>query len=187
MKDDEKKDGQNEAEAGNADNPQDIPSQESNEPHTDTADGLPKSQEELDKLFEKRLKKEQKKWEKSKAEASAEEQKSGSESPDHAAELAAMKAELMEAKAQSAAARIGIKSDCIEDAVYLAVRAAQKESDGDPDEDDIKAALAQVMKKHPEWKAGGNEANKGFRVGAPQPQPDTSTKKAPVKRWNRFN
>lgn len=151
-------------------------------------DGLPKSQEELDKLIERRLKKEQKKWEKSQHSETApqnEEKPADTVSP----ELVALRAELQEAKAQSTAAKLGFKADCIDDAVYLALRNANKENDGEPDDEDIKSALSAVLKKHPEWKNANNEktGGSGFRVGAPQPQQSSPLKQTATKRWNRFN
>lgn len=152
-------------------------------------DGLPKTQEELEKLIARRLKKEQKKWEKSQAqtETKPEDDSGSAPAPDNSAELAQLRAELQEARAQSAAARLGFKPEVIEDAVYLAVRAANKNNDDDPDDEDIKAELSAVLKKHPEWKAGEKQSS-GFRVGAPPPEQSAKTQKTgAVKRWNRFN
>lgn len=85
--------------------------------------------------------------------------------PDNSAELAAAQRELLTAKAQIEAIRSGIRADVAEDAVYLALREAEK--DGDPDEESIADALKTVLKRHPEWKQSTDSENKpGFRVGA---------------------
>lgn len=130
-------------------------------------DGLPQTQEELDKLIERRIAKEQKKWAKTQqpgAQGDASGQAGSSDPlPDNSAELAALRAELLEAKAQSAAAVLGCRPDCIEDAVYLAIRNASK--DGEPDDEDIKAALTALLKKHPDWKNDATKQFGGFKVG----------------------
>lgn len=152
---------------------------------------LPQSQEELDKLIERRLKKERRAWEKEKY---PEPKTEGGTAPDTSAddtlkaENAALRAELLEAKAQSTASKLGFKADAVEDAVYLAMRIANKDSDGAPDEDDIKSALSDVLKKHPEWKADSEKKGAGFRVGAPSPQQSAANAKPTAqKRWNKFN
>ncbi len=156
-------------------------------------DTLPKTQEELDKLFERRLKKEQKKWEKSQSQPKAAEPKTEGDgntptaAPDNSAEIASLKSELQEARAQNTAAKLGFKADAIDDAVYLAMRNAAKKNDGDFDDEDIKTELSAVLKKHPEWKADAGNGT-GFRVGAPEPkQSADTTKSSAQKRWNRFN
>ncbi len=156
-------------------------------------DTLPKTQEELDKLFERRLKKEQKKWEKSQSQPKAAEPKTEGDgntptaAPDNSAEIASLKSELQEARAQNTAAKLGFKADAIDDAVYLAMRNAAKNNDGEFDDEDIKTELSAVLKKHPEWKADAGKSA-GFRVGAPEPKPNAnSTKVTAQKRWNRFN
>lgn len=150
-------------------------------------DGLPKTQDELEKLISRRLKKEQKKWEKAQTENKPEDGSNAAPAPDSSAELVQLRAELQEARAQSAAARLGFKPEVIEDAVYLAVRAANKNNDGDPDDEDIKAELSAVLKKHPEWKTGEKQSS-GFRVGAPAPEQSAKAQKTgALKRWNRFN
>ncbi|MBQ6675723.1 MAG: hypothetical protein IJM75_06275 [Ruminococcus sp.] len=104
---------------------------------------------------------------------------------DSADEIARLKAELLSAKAQAEAARLGFKADVIEDAVFLAVRAAGK--DKEPDEESVKTALAEVLKKYPEWKTV-NDKPAGFRIGAPEPKGDGAPQRTVAKnRWNRFN
>ena len=156
-------------------------------------DTLPKTQEELDKLIERRLKKEQKKWEKAQSQPKAAEPKTEGDSntpaaaPDNSAEIASLKSELQEARAQNTAAKLGFKADAIDDAVYLAMRNAAKNNDGEFDDEDIKTELSAVLKKHPEWKADAGKAT-GFRVGAPEPKQSANTIKSTAqKRWNRFN
>ena len=157
---------------------------------TESADDLPKTQDELDKLIERRLKKEQKKWEKAQAQPKTAEPKTEGDSnaaPDNSAELTKLREELREAKAHNTAAKLGFKADVIDDAVYLAMRNASKNNDGDFDDEDISSELSAVLKKHPEWKADGNKSA-GFRVGAPAPQQTvTATKPTAQKRWNKFN
>lgn len=158
----------------------------------ESASDLPKTQEELDKLIERRLKKEQKKWEKTQAQAQTAEAKTEGDgnaaaASDNSAELAQLKAALQEAKAQNTAVKLGFKPDVVDDAVYLAMRNAAKNNDGDPDDEDIKTELSAVLKKHPEWKAGEGKTT-GFRVGAPAPQQNAAAVKPTAqKRWNRFN
>lgn len=137
--------------------------QPAGEPNTD---GLPKTQEELDKLLERRIAKEQKKWAKQ-ANIQEDTDNTGTASdpgPDNSAELAALRTELIEAKAQSAAAMLGCRADCIEDAVYLAVRNASK--DDEPDDEDIKTALEELLKKYPGWKNNSEKPAGGFKIGA---------------------
>lgn len=57
----------------------------------------------------------------------------------------------MEAKAQIEAFKSGVRSDAVEDAVYLAVREVEKSGD-EVDEDTIREALKNVLKRHPSWK-----------------------------------
>lgn len=158
---------------------------------TEPENDLPKTQDELDKLIERRLKKEQKKWEKAQAQSKTAEQNAevdkAAATPDNSAELTQLRAELQEAKAQNTAAKLGFKADVIDDAVYLAMRNAAKNNDGEFDDEDIKTELSAVLKKHPEWKADAAKAS-GFRVGAPAPQQSAANiKPTAQKRWNRFN
>ena len=148
---------------------------------------LPKTQEELDKLIERRLKKEQKKWEKEQAKPDAKTEEKPAETADNSAELERLRSELQESRAQNNAAKLGFKADVIDDAVYLAMRNAAKNNDGDFDDEDIKTELSAVLKKHPEWKANAGKGT-GFRVGAPEPKQSVDkTKTTAQKSWNRFN
>ena len=80
--------------------------------------------------------------------------------------------ELLNAKAQLAAFKCGIRADVVEDAVCLAVNDAKKS--GEVTEDSISQALSGVLNRHPEWKHAPDNTN-GFRVGADgSKQPSTS-------------
>ena len=74
--------------------------------------------------------------------------------------------ELQIARAQLEAVKEGVRPDCVEDAVFLAVRKCEK--DGKPgNEAAMKEALAEVLKRHPDWKVNsGGQQQAGFRVGA---------------------
>lgn len=187
-KDDKNKDAQNAPEATEQSAEETAPADGQNgssDGAEQSESALPKSQDELNKLIERRLKKERRAWEK----AAAEQKPDTEPAEDNSkAEIAALRAELLEARAQSAAAKLGFKADAAEDAVYLAMRIANKDSGGEPDDDDIRAALSEVLKKHPEWKADSEKKNAGFRVGAPPPRQSENKNKVPAqKRWNRFN
>ena len=104
---------------------------------------------------------------------------------DSANEIARLKSELTAARAQSEAAKLGFKADVIDDAVYLALRIAGK--DGEPDDAAVKSALAEVLKKYPDWKITSDKPS-GFRIGAPSPKDgETPQNKVVKNRWNRFN
>ena len=131
----------------------------------DKDNGLPKTQEELDALIEKRLKRERKKMEKEqqKNPPAATPQQDNSPPP---ADTVATQENLM-LKAQLSAIKDGVNPQYVEDAVYLALRDAEK--NGEADEDGIKDALKEVLKRHPEWTAKGKkeeEKGGGFKVGA---------------------
>lgn len=146
---------------------------------------LPKTQEELNKFVERQVKKERKKWEKEQSKPETEDKPA--ETADNSAELERLRSELQESRAQNTAAKLGFKADVIDDAVYLAMRNAAKNNDGDFDDEDIKTELSAVLKKHPEWKADAGKGT-GFRVGAPEPKQSVDkTKTTAQKSWNRFN
>ena len=146
---------------------------------------LPKTQEELNKFVDRQVKKERKKWEKEQSKSETEEKPA--ETADNSAELERLRSELQESRAQNTAAKLGFKADVIDDAVYLAMRNAAKNNDGDFDDEDIKTELSAVLKKHPEWKANAGKGT-GFRVGAPEPKQSVDkTKTTAQKSWNRFN
>lgn len=105
---------------------------------------------------------------------------------------AQLQAELLEARGQLAAYAAGVDPSKISDAVILASAEAQKE--GDFTEAGISKAMANVLKRHPEWKASGDgkKSNSGgFRMGA---DPDKSGSGRNTgskangnnKRWNRY-
>lgn len=71
--------------------------------------------------------------------------------------------ELLDAKAQLAAFKCGVRGDVVEDAVCLAMRDAGKT--GEVTEKSVADALAGVLDRHPEWKQA-QESGSNFRVGA---------------------
>lgn len=145
-------------------------------------DGMPKTQEELDALIEKRLKREQKKWAKQQATppaakpavpAAAEPPAGGTAAqptipaapvPDNTELLKAQRG-LVETRAQLTAIKSGINPAMVEDAVLLAIHEVEKDGD-DPDDENVADALKDVLKRHPEWKSGKDGTSSGFRVGA---------------------
>lgn len=126
-----------------------------------TDDGLPKTQEDLDKIIEKRLERERKKY--AKVTNTQQTQQKTEEPPQSNPDLENINRELLTARAQLEAFRNGVKAEVVEDAVYLALREAEK--DGDADVEDIKEALKTVLKRHPEWKSDSKQGG-GFKVGA---------------------
>ena len=71
--------------------------------------------------------------------------------------------EILRLKTQIAAMQLGVKPDCMEDAVAIAesyVKAGKN--------DDINSALTAVIKKYPDMKSDGSDSKKqgGFKVGA---------------------
>lgn len=71
--------------------------------------------------------------------------------------------EILRLKTQIAAMSLGVKPDCMDDAVAIAesyVKSGKNE--------DINSALSAVVKKYPDMKADGGEGKKqgGFKVGA---------------------
>lgn len=104
--------------------------------------------------------------------------------------LAQVKADLLAARSKLAAYEAGVAPAMIADAVTLAT--AQAQASGGVTEEAVAKAMADVLKRHPEWKAAGADRKKagGFKLGA---DPDRGTAKkqgaqAPknTKRWNRF-
>lgn len=132
-----------------------------------TEDGLPKTQEELDALIEKRLARERRKMAKQQVTQQPEGQPGPQEPQQPAADKTALDAanrELLIARAQLDAYREGVLPAAVEDAVLLAVMQAEKS--GEADEDGVRDALKEVLKRHPEWKPQKKEPQKsGFRVG----------------------
>lgn len=106
---------------------------------------------------------------------------------------AQLEAELLEARGQLAAYAAGVDPSKVGDAVILATAEAQKE--GDLTEAGVTKAMANVLKRHPEWKASGSDGKKsgagGFKLGA-DPDKSSGGKKSGdksggnSKRWNRF-
>ena len=106
---------------------------------------------------------------------------------------AQLQTELLEARGKLAAYAAGVDPSKVGDAVILATAEAQKE--GDLTEAGVTKAMANVLKRHPEWKASGSDGKKsgagGFKLGA-DPDKSSGGKKSGdksggnSKRWNRF-
>jgi hypothetical protein len=106
---------------------------------------------------------------------------------------AQLQTELLEARGQLAAYAAGVDPSKVGDAVILATAEAQKE--GDLTEAGVTKAMANVLKRHPEWKTSGGDGKKsgsgGFKLGA-DPDKAGSGKKSGgksngnTKRWNRY-
>lgn len=71
--------------------------------------------------------------------------------------------ELLDARAQLAAFKSGVRADKVEDAVCLAMHDAKK--NGELTEESVAEALSGVLSRHPEWKQAP-EDNNNFRAGA---------------------
>ena len=151
--------------------------QATNQTATETQEqdnGLPKTQEELDALIEKRLARERKKMNSQQqgqtppAQTATQTQTTQQTATPPAVDpaLQATQQENLLWKAQMSAIKDGINPSVVEDAVYLALREA--ESKGEVDEDGIKDALKSVLKRHPEWGAKKENKDGGFKVGAGQ-------------------
>lgn len=97
--------------------------------------------------------------------------------------------EILRLKTQIAAMQLGIKPDCIEDAVAVAESYVRNGS-----QQDINAALSAVVKKYPDMKGEGGKKSDGkkqggFKVGAGASDTDEKKpqeKPTVQKRWNKF-
>ena len=126
-------------------------------------DGLPKSQEELDAIIEKRLKRERRKLQQTGGNDQKDRQSEQPPSSDADA-LKTANRELLFARAQLEAYHSGINPDAVQDAVSLAVMQAEK--DGELDEEGVRDALKEVLKRRPEWQVKKDADGKGgFKVG----------------------
>ncbi len=105
-------------------------------------------------------------------------------------ENAKLRADLLTANSKLAAYAAGVRQDMIDDAVILAT--AQAQAAGEVTEEAVTAAMTEVLKRHPEWKAEAPSKKKtgGFKLGA---DPDAAsgrkngkTENTEKKRWNRF-
>lgn len=109
-----------------------------------------------------------------------------------AGEIARLTAELLAARCLNAAYAAGVLPGMAGDAATLAA------AEAGPDADAAAAgqAVAAILKRHPDWKAGGEGGKKGaaggFQLGA---DPDKAAGRSPAaksagtankKRWNRF-
>lgn len=107
-------------------------------------------------------------------------------------ETAGLRAELLEARSQLAAYAAGVAPNMIADAVTLATAEAQRA--GEVTEAAITQAMANVLKRHPEWKTdadkSGAKKTGGFKLGADRDNAGVAKKPTgnnqSVKRWNRF-
>lgn len=133
---------------------------------------LPKTQKELDDLIETRLARERKKQEKPPAPAVTPSTAAEQQPQDAVAttELLKVQEELLAAKGMVEAYKLGFNADTVEDAVYLAMREAQKSGEAATEESVVKA-LSEVAKRHPEWKS--QTTKPGFKVGADGKQQQT--------------
>ena len=129
-------------------------------------DGLPKTQEELNAMIEKRLKRERRKMEHQQTGAvqGQQETQTAEQGLPETNALDAVNRELMIARAQLEAYKSGVMANAVEDAVYLAVMQAEKA--GELDEEGVRDALKEVLKRRPEWRAKKDETVKGvFKIG----------------------
>ena len=140
-----------------------------------SAANLPKTQEELDALIEGRIKREHRKWSRQQAQQSQDTAPPPTVPQETPASDAYQK-ELMEAKAQIEAFKSGVRTDAVEDAVYLAVREVEKSGD-EVDEDTIREALKTVLKRHPSWK-NTEKQKTGIKVGADAEGSEGNSKKS---------
>lgn len=151
--------------------PQEEENRDENAPETGEGDnGLPKTQEELNALMQKRLKRERKKWEReAQAPAAAPKQPNQpveqvDQPPADNTALNEANRALLIAKAQLEAYKSGVAENAVEDAVALAVMRAERE--GEADDEGVRDALKEVLKRHPEWNTKKKEDGKnGFKVG----------------------
>lgn len=104
-----------------------------------------------------------------------------------------LKADLLAARSQLAAYAAGVAPEMVADAVTLATAEAQ--AVGEVTEEAVTKAMANVLKRHPEWKSkpatGGKKTTGGFKLGADPDSSghskDTSKEKGAKKPWNKFN
>ncbi len=154
--------------AEEAENKQPPEDQQQEKPDNAGADdGLPKTQEELNALIEKRLARERRKMAKQQNTQPAAQQSDAEQQTPPAADNTAVDAlnrQLLIANAQLTAMREGVNPAVAEDAVLLAVMQAEK--NGEADAEGVQDALKEVLKRHPEWKQNTKkEQGSGFKVG----------------------
>lgn len=111
--------------------------------------------------------------------------------PETSSETDNLKNDLLNARSQLAAYEAGVAPEMIADAVTLAMSEAK--AAGEVTEEAVRKAMANVLKRHPEWKAAGTDKKKagGFRLGADPDKAQSGRKtdtsaKTNTKRWNRF-
>ena len=153
---------------------------------------LPKTQEELDTLINARIARERKnaaKQSKTTQEGKTEdpnntrtEQQGETTADDTAREMLIVRTQLEAYKSGQ------IRSECVEDAVDLAMAALSK-SATEPTNDALKEALNAILSRHPEWKADDKQKG-GFKVGSDGENDNAQQQKvteAPnKKRWNKW-
>ena len=151
------------------------PSQEDAQAKTQQSEesGLPKTQQELDELIERRIARERKRLAKQgaaqKGETTGAAQETAQTAPEESAAVKELSARLIAANAQLEAYKSGVSAEAAEDAVLLALHQIEKNGD-EPDEESIREALAAVLKRHPEWKK--EEKKGGIKVGAQEGRAD---------------
>lgn len=104
-----------------------------------------------------------------------------------------LKADLLAARSQLAAYAAGVAPEMVADAVTLATAEAQ--AAGEVTEEAVTKAMANVLKRHPEWNskpaAGGKKITGGFKLGADPDSAGSSkgavSEKGSKKPWNKFN
>lgn len=106
-------------------------------------------------------------------------------------EKAQLKADLLHARCKLAAYGAGVAPEKVADAVTLAVAQVQAAGD-DVTEEAVAAAMQDVVKRNPEWKAAGGKKNTGsIRLGSdPDNRPAARKEKERAgskKPWNKFN
>ena len=127
-----------------ADKPKDKPSETEAKPEKTF------TQAELDAIVERRLKRER---------------TSAEEKADKALKR------ISELETKNVCYKLGIKEDCIEDAVALAEKLVN-------DKTDISAALSKVLEKYPVFKADAKPAATGVHTGTTKEMDDSALRKA---------
>ena len=131
-----------------ADKSKDKPAEKPSE--TETKPEKTFTQAELDAIVERRLKRER---------------TSAEEKADKALKR------ISELETKNACYKLGIKEDCIEDAVALAEKLVN-------DKTDISAALSKVLEKYPVFKADAKPAATGVHTGTTKEMDDSALRKA---------
>ena len=109
----------------------------------------------------------------------------GETAEPEASRIAVLEQQLLDARCRLAAFAAGVAPELAGDAVTLAVQAAREAGEVTPET--VGQAVAEVLQRHPEWKAARRGAG-GFRLGADaEERPDRpETAAGERRRWNRF-